>query len=314
MTSADPKGEKCLGTTLIPGVRVARVGGEGGVSLGSLLAEPEGTLLAFYCVRGTLGLAAAQGEKDAPAATPSRVAAGEVLSLLLGASEADVSVTCASLEGVALLVSPTEVAPGAAATLAGFDVDVDGLASAVAERGLAVDAAGTAVCRAFCDLAVSIRGTNVAALKLRCVEALRCLCEARLDGSEAFGTEDSAPLSPRAARVRIARAARGLMCANVEVPLTIGELALRCQTSPTVLKESFRAEFGMPVHEWYRRYRMLQAADLLSTGTGSISEVARSVGYSNASKFAQAFSACMGATPSAWRRRAMTTRPARKAV
>lgn len=314
VTSADPKGEKCLGTTLIPGVRVARVGGTDGVSLGSLLAEPEGTLLAFYCVRGALGLASAEGEKDAPAATPSRVAAGEVLSLLLGASDAEVSVTRAPLEGVALLVSPTEVAPGAAATLVGFGVDVDGLVAATSGRGCVTDAAGTPVCRSFCDLAVGIPGASVAALKLRCVEALRCLCEARLDGSEAFGTEDSAPLSPRAARVRIARAARDLMCANVEVPLTIGELALRCQTSPTVLKESFRAEFGMPVHEWYRRYRMLQAADLLSTGTGSISEVARSVGYSNASKFAQAFSACMGVTPSAWRRWAMTTRPFREAV
>ena len=108
-------------------------------------------------------------------------------------------------------------------------------------------------------------------------------------------------------RTEIARCARTLMRQNVESPLTIGELARRCQTSPTVLKESFRAEYGMPVHEWYRRFRMLRAADLLRVGSGSISDVARAVGYSNASKFAQAFSACMGATPSAWRRAALTS-------
>ena len=44
---------------------------------------------------------------------------------------------------------------------------------------------------------------------------------------------------------------------------------------------------------------------LLAEPAGAL--VARAVGYSNASKFAQAFSACMGATPSAWRRVALTS-------
>ena len=63
----------------------------------------------------------------------------------------------------------------------------------------------------------------------------------------------------------------------------------------------------MPVYEWYRRFRMLRAAELLRVGSDSISDVARAVGYNNASKFAQAFCACMGATPSAWRRAALTS-------
>ena len=202
-------------------------------------------------------------------------------------------------QGVALMASTDAVAPGAAATLAGFDVDLAELVAATAAAGPVTDAAGSAVSRAFLDLAVGARGEGVAALKLRCVEALRCLCEAR---RQAVGTRRGP-----ATRAEIARCARTLMRQNVESPLTIGELALRCQTSPTVLKESFRAEYGMPVHEWYRRFRMLRAADLLCVGSGSISDVARAVGYSNASKFAQAFSACMGATPSAWRRAALTS-------
>ena len=178
-------------------------------------------------------------------------------------------------------------------------MDLAELVAATAAAGPVTDAAGSAVSRAFLDLAVGARGEGVAALKLRCVEALRCLCEAR---RQAVGTR-CGPVT----RAEIARCARTLMRQNVESPLTIGELALRCQTSPTVLKESFRAEYGMPVHEWYRRFRMLRAADLLRVGSGSISDVARAVGYSNASKFAQAFSACMGATPSAWRRAALTS-------
>lgn len=201
--------------------------------------------------------------------------------------------------GVALVASTDAVAPGAAATLAGFDVDLAELVAATAAAGPVADAAGSAVSCAFLDLAFGARGEGVAALKLRCVEALRCLCEARR----------RAACSRRgpATRAEIARCARALMRQNVESPLTIGELARRCQTSPTVLKESFRAQYGMPVHEWYRRFRMLRAADLLRVGSGSISDVARAVGYSNASKFAQAFSACMGATPSAWRRVALTS-------
>lgn len=276
------------GVTLLPGVRLAEVGA---CWLEALLAEPAGALVAVCCVRG-------QAELALPAASLS---CGEVLSLVApGAGEkCRVRPQEGPFQGVALMASTDAVAPGAAATLAGFDVDLAELVAATAAAGPVTDAAGSAVSRAFLDLAVGARGEGVAALKLRCVEALRCLCEAR---RQAVGTRRGP-----ATRAEIARCARTLMRQNVESPLTIGELALRCQTSPTVLKESFRAEFGMPVHEWYRRFRMLRAADLLRVGSGSISDVARAVGYSNASKFAQAFSACMGATPSAWRRAALTS-------
>lgn len=278
-----------VGVTLLPGVRLAEVDACG---LEALLAEPAGALVAVCCVRG-------QAELALPAA--ASLSCGEVLSLVApGAGEkCRVRSQEGPFRGVALVASTDAVAPGAAATLAGFDVDLAELVAATAAAGPVTDAAGSAVSRAFLDLAVGARGEGVAALKLRCVEALRCLCEARRQAAYAH----RGPVT----RAEIARCARALMRQNVESPLTIGELARRCQTSPTVLKESFRAEYGMPVHEWYRRFRMLRAADLLRVGSGSISDVARAVGYSNASKFAQAFSACMGATPSAWRRAALTS-------
>lgn len=102
---------------------------------------------------------------------------------------------------------------------------------------------------------------------------------------------------------QIAERARALMCAHVERPLTIPELARACGTSPTVLKESFREEYGMPVYAWFRRWRMLRAARLLVRTDLTVAEVARTVGYANPSKFTQAFSACLKMTPSAWRER-----------
>ena len=276
------------GVLLMPGVRLAEVNAS---DLESLLCGPQGALVAACCVRG----------RAVVEALGTDLSCGTVLSLVAPAPGEKCRVRSQedSFQGVALLASPDAVAPGAAATLAGFDVDLAELVRAAVAAGPTLDAAGTPVSRAFMDLAVGVRGEGVAALKLRCVEALRCLCEARRQGLR--------PQRGPATRAEIARCARALMRQNVETPLTIGELALRCQTSPTVLKESFRAEYGMPVHEWYRRFRMLRAADLLRVGSGSISDVARAVGYSNASKFAQAFSACMGATPSAWRRAALTS-------
>lgn len=275
------------GVLLMPGVRLAEVNAS---DLESLLCGPQGALVAACCVRG----------RAVVEALGTDLTCGAVLSLVAPAPSEKCRVRSQEdpFQGVALLASPDAVAPGAAATLAGFDVDLAELVRAAVAAGPTLDAAGTPVSRAFMDLAVGVRGEGVAALKLRCVEALRCLCEAR--------RQSPRPQRGPATRAEIARCARALMRQNVETPLTIGELALRCQTSPTVLKESFRAEYGMPVHEWYRRFRMLRAADLLRVGSGSISDVARAVGYSNASKFAQAFSACMGATPSAWRRAALT--------
>ncbi len=147
---------------------------------------------------------------------------------------------------------------------------------------------GSATCRSFDDVAVAWLSGDDAALGSRVGGLLAC-----------WSGEDAQ--AGRASRRRIAYGARTAMDGNVEHPLTIPELAQACSTSPTVLKESFREEFGLPVYEWYRRLRMLRASELLCEGGVVVGEVARRVGYANPSKFARAFSDCMGAAPSAFR-------------
>ena len=105
----------------------------------------------------------------------------------------------------------------------------------------------------------------------------------------------------RSARTAAAYAAREHMGERLSRPSTIPMLAEACGVSPTVLKEAFRAEFGLPIYEWCRRLRMLAAADLLAGGTDSVGAIARAVGYSNASKFARAFCEVEGVSPSAYR-------------
>lgn len=104
-------------------------------------------------------------------------------------------------------------------------------------------------------------------------------------------------------RREIAQTARETVLSHLSSPLTIPELARECGTSPTVLKESFREEYGMPLYAWARRRRMIAAAKLLVQTRLSVAEIAHAVGYSNPSKFARAFSACLGMNPSAWRDR-----------
>lgn len=143
--------------------------------------------------------------------------------------------------------------------------------------------------RSFDDVAVAWLSGDDDALASRVAELLaRCAGEGLGQGG-------------RATRRRIAYGARGAMDGSLAEPLTIPQLADACSTSPTVLKESFRDEFGLPVYEWYRRLRMLRASELLCEGAAAVGEVARKVGYANPSKFARAFSDCMGASPSVYR-------------
>lgn len=158
------------------------------------------------------------------------------------------------------------------------------------EQGCAaVHARGTKVAQAFDDVAVAWLAGDDKALASR-VSELVARCWPGGEKTRVVAT-----------RRKIAYRAREAMERHVLAPLTIAQLALECATSPTVLKESFRDEFGVPVYEWYRRLRMLRAADLLGEGTRSVGEVAREVGYANASKFARAFTDCMGVSPSVFR-------------
>ena len=99
----------------------------------------------------------------------------------------------------------------------------------------------------------------------------------------------------------LVRQAQLIMAENLSKPLTINEMSRLCNTSPTMLKQTFRAVVGMPIYQWYRKYRMTHAKDLLERTALPIAQIASAVGYANPSKFAKAFSNEIGETPHAWR-------------
>ena len=282
--------------------RVLAVGTGEGASLAHLFADGEKRRVFVRCCRGSVvveGRALKVGDAFlwAPGASV-RVDASPFQAIAVLARQAtDVEAIGAEMPGVNV---PGAGAPGAdepgadeaGAVATGADEPGPDEAGAVATgaRGTQLYARGSREADLLDDVAVAWLSGDDEVLGLRVRELLR-----RVDG-EAGSVR-------HAARRGVAFRAREAMGSSIAEPLTIPELAEVCSTSPTVLKEAFRDEFGVPVYEWYRRLRMLRASEMLGAGAGAaaVAGVAAEVGYSNASKFARAFADCMGVSPSVYR-------------
>ncbi|MBS1730870.1 MAG: helix-turn-helix transcriptional regulator [Bacteroidetes bacterium] len=85
-----------------------------------------------------------------------------------------------------------------------------------------------------------------------------------------------------------------------EPAITIASLSKMAGMSPTKFKKQFRNFYGMPVYEYFQKYRMLQAKNILKKGGHSIMEVGKLIGYSNLGHFAAAFKKEFGILPKDW--------------
>lgn len=92
--------------------------------------------------------------------------------------------------------------------------------------------------------------------------------------------------------------ARRILLTRMTSPPRLSELARLVGLNEAKLKAGFRAQFGDTVYGYLRRQRLEEAHRLLSRGRYNVSEVAVRVGYANPSKFAAAFRAQFGVSPS----------------
>jgi transcriptional regulator GlxA family with amidase domain len=81
-------------------------------------------------------------------------------------------------------------------------------------------------------------------------------------------------------------------------PLRIDEVAGRVATSPRQLQRIFADVAGIGFRSYLRRLRMSKAAELLATTPFPVKEIARRVGYGDASQFSKAFKRTYGISPS----------------
>ncbi len=128
-------------------------------------------------------------------------------------------------------------------------------------------------------------------LKIKVLELLLFLSS--LDERASQAELHSCPQS----QVRLAKAVCSYVCANMNQHITIEELAIRFQVSPTQIKKSFRNVYGDSVYSYVRTQKMLSAARLLQETDRTVLDIAGECGYDNGSKFSKAFRSVMGMTP-----------------
>ena len=95
---------------------------------------------------------------------------------------------------------------------------------------------------------------------------------------------------------------RQYLVSHLDRHIPLPELADRFRISLTGMKNCFKGVYGQPIGRYLREYRMQAGAEKLRNSELQIIEIAASLGYENPSKFTEAFSACFGMTPSAYRK------------
>ena len=89
--------------------------------------------------------------------------------------------------------------------------------------------------------------------------------------------------------------------AHLDQPITLGELALRCNLSEYHFARMFRTSFGLPPHQYLLARRLHRAGQLLQLGVMPLGEIALLCGFASASHFSNRFRQALGATPGEYR-------------
>lgn len=93
-----------------------------------------------------------------------------------------------------------------------------------------------------------------------------------------------------------------LMTSNPDIHYTMEDLSRQFDISVSALKSCFKGVYGEAIFTYMRNYRMDLAAAMLMQTDESITNIAGRVGYSNSSKFSEAFKRIKGKTPLEYRK------------
>jgi AraC family transcriptional regulator len=84
-------------------------------------------------------------------------------------------------------------------------------------------------------------------------------------------------------------------------PISLGQLAARCNLSEYHFARMFRASFGLPPHQYLLARRLKHARDLLRGTRLPLGEIALACGFASASHFTHRFRQALGGTPGEYR-------------
>lgn len=99
----------------------------------------------------------------------------------------------------------------------------------------------------------------------------------------------------------VAKEAHRYLMEHLRERITIQHLAKLLSTSPTQLKEGFRAVYGTSIQTFVRQQRIHASALMLKRTDMKVRDIAELFGYINVSKFSSAFQAVTGMTPTEYR-------------
>lgn len=103
-------------------------------------------------------------------------------------------------------------------------------------------------------------------------------------------------------QVEKVKAIMAFMTEEPERHFTMEELSEKFGISTSALKQCFKGVYGTAVYTYMRNYRMDLAASLLTQTDEPITVIAGKVGYTNTSKFSEAFKKVKGKTPLEYRK------------
>lgn len=102
-------------------------------------------------------------------------------------------------------------------------------------------------------------------------------------------------------QVTLAKSIARILTEHINDRITVESIACELHVSPAHIKNTFKSVYGVPIGSYIRRIKMESAAYMLEFGDKSILEIAGLHGYDNPSKFASAFRAIKGLTPTEYR-------------
>jgi AraC-like DNA-binding protein len=95
---------------------------------------------------------------------------------------------------------------------------------------------------------------------------------------------------------------RAFIDKNLHRTIHTRDLSAVARRSAAHFARSFKHSFGEPPHAYVMRRRLEKACHLMITSSESLSQIARSVGFSDQSHLCKRFKQALGQSPSNWRR------------
>lgn len=117
----------------------------------------------------------------------------------------------------------------------------------------------------------------------------------------------------RRLRRELAESTKLLLAGAPDKPHPIDEVAGKLGVSPSHLSHVFRAQVGLPLHQYLLQVRLSAAVARLSDGESDLSRLGLDLGFTSHSHFSTAFRHWFGITPSR-ARKLLTSVPARRAA